>query len=459
MKFPSVLTGRFLVYLIALLPMHLLAAGEQATAVATVTEGYVTGIKVITGGSGYQSEPRVSFSGGGGSGAVAKAILSGDKVGQIIVLNAGSGYSAAPVVAIEAPPRETSLTIELVPKITVWGQSGSPHRVEWSATPGPGEMWQVLTNVTVGTDGVTVVDLAVGSATRFYRAVTVAVTVPSAPSGMVLIPAGSFEMGDTFNEGNPDERPVHSVFISGFYMDKTEVTKALWDEVKGWSTGYGYGFDNPGEGKAANHPVHTVNWFDVVKWCNARSELAGKTPVYYTDVGLTRVYRTGEVPVFVNWGAKGYRLPTEAEWEKAARGGLSGQRFPWGNLISQGMANYYGTGIVSYDVGSDGYNPIGKIGGTTPATSPVGSFAANGYGLYDMVGNVWEWCWDWVGSYSLGSQTDSRGPDSGSSRVIRGGSWGRIAYSCRSAYRSDNRAPVGKSNGDGFRSVLPTGQP
>ena len=89
--------------------------------------------------------------------------------------------------------------------------------------------------------------------------------------------------------------------------------------------------------------MQTVDWYDVVKWCNARSQQAGLTPVYYTDTDLTQVYTNGERIRYVNWTANGYRLPTEAEWEKAARGGLSGQRFPWGNTISESQANYYGT--------------------------------------------------------------------------------------------------------------------
>ena len=131
-----------------------------------------------------------------------------------------------------------------------------------------------------------------------------------------------------------------------------------------------------------------------MKWCNARSQQAGKTPVYYTDAGFTQVYTNGQITVYANWEAVGYRLPTEAEWEKAARGGLSGQRFPWGNAISQNLANYKGNTSLSggYDLGPNGYNSIGSTGGTSPATSPVGSFAPNGYGLYDMAGNVYEWC-------------------------------------------------------------------
>src|ERR1019366_856521 len=203
-------------------------------------------------------------------------------------------------------------------------------------------------------------------------------------------------------------------------------------------------FDNHGSGKATNHPVNTLNWYDMVKWCNARSQQAGLTPVYYTDAGLTQVYTSGEVTVYVNWAAKGYRLLTEAEWEKAARGGLSGQRFPWGNSISESQANYYGaTGSYSYDLGLNGYNAAFATGGY-PYTSPVGYFAANGYGLYDMAGNVFEWCWDWYaapthppGSPYLGG-TDPRGPVGPLIfRVLRGGDLNRydLAASARCAYR------------------------
>ena len=299
---------------------------------------------------------------------------------------------------------------------------------------------------------------------KLFSNVRVSVTasddlVPLAPGGMALIPAGSFQMGDSFGEGANDELPVHTVFVSAFYMDKYEVTKALWDEVKSWSGGNGYGFDNPGLGKAAKHPVHTVNWYDVVKWCNARSQKEGRVPAYYTDAALTQVYKTGGVAPYVKWNA-GYRLPTEAEWEKAARGGTSGHRFPWSDAdtITHSRANYYSSSEYAYDVSpTRGYHPTYAVGGY-PYTSPVGSFAANGYGLYDMAGNVWEWCWDWYGSYSSGSQTDPRGPASGSPRVIRGGSWNSDAFNCRSADRLVNDPAYGNYYGIGFRSVLPPGQ-
>ena len=255
----------------------------------------------------------------------------------------------------------------------------------------------------------------------------------------VLIPAGSFEMGDSLGDGTSDELPVHTVQVSAFHMAKYEVTKALWDDVRTWGLIHGYTDLSVGAGKAATHPVQTITWHDMVKWCNARSEKEGLTPCYYTDAAQTAVFKTGPNNIdntMVKWTADGYRLPTEAEWEKAERGGLSGKRFPWGDRISQNQANYYGDpSSYTYDDGPSGYNSIGSIGGTNPATSPVGSFAANGYGLYDMAGNVKEWCWDWHGSYTAGSQTDPRGPSSGSRRVARGGIWISFAYSCRVAER------------------------
>jgi len=279
---------------------------------------------------------------------------------------------------------------------------------------------------------------------------------PAAPPGMVLIPAGSFTMGDTL-DGEPDAVPI-TVTVSAFYMDVNLVTWSQWQSVYYWATSHGYGFVHAGAGKAVNHPVQTVDWYDCVKWCNARSQQAGKTPVYYTDAGLTAIYTNGEVTVYPKWTVAGYRLPTEAEWEKAARGGLSGQRFPWGNVINQNLANYNGnTGSYSYDLGPDGYNAIGSVGGTSPATSPVGSFAANAYGLNDMAGNVFQWCWDWYGTPYAGG-VDPRGAASGSARVDRGGSWVSLAFNCRAADRSFSSFPSLSLIVIGFRPVLPPGQ-
>ncbi len=304
---------------------------------------------------------------------------------------------------------------------------------------------------------------------RFFRAAE----YEPPPPGMALIPAGSFRMGDTFGEGYALELPVHAVTVSAFYMDQTEVTKALWDEVYLWATSrppeLRYTFDNPGcwnqgvdYSKGADHPVHLINWYDCVKWCNARSEKEGRVPAYYTSAAQTTVYRTGQVDVqndWVKWNA-GYRLPTEAEWEKAARGGVAGRRFPWGDTISHSQANYYSSSSYSYDVSpTRGYHPTYALG-DDPYTSPAGSFGANGYGLYDMAGNVWEWGWDWYGGSFYGSSpsSDPRGPSAGSDRVFRGGSWYYLAWRCRVSSRGSFWPGIRYSY-FGFRSVLPPGQP
>ena len=287
------------------------------------------------------------------------------------------------------------------------------------------------------------------------------------PAGMALIPAGNFQMGNSMDpaEGSTSELPVHTVYVSAFYMDRSEVTKQLWDEVRNWGLTRGY-TDLP-EGsvsgvtnysKGPTHPVFYVNWYAMVKWCNARSQKEGLMPVYFTNDAQSVLYQTGNVNVTnaqVKWSANGYRLPTEAEWEKAARGGLSGKRFPWGDTISHAQANYNSLASYSYDTSpTRGYHPIYGVF-PDPYTSPVGSFAPNGYGLYDMAGNIWERCWDWFGSsyYSMSPSSDPQGSPAGSERVFRGGEWNFGALGCRVATRSLVHPPGGSGISVGFRTV------
>ncbi|MBF0527595.1 MAG: SUMF1/EgtB/PvdO family nonheme iron enzyme, partial [Deltaproteobacteria bacterium] len=166
-----------------------------------------------------------------------------------------------------------------------------------------------------------------------------------------------------------------------------------------------------------------------------------------TDTAQTAVYRTGQTDVtsgMVKWASNGYRLPTEAEWEKAARGGLAGQHYPW---PSQG-----GTYSANIDCSKANYIDCNKVG-----TTPVGTYSANGYGLYDMAGNVWEWVWDFYDSgwYGKAGATgvDTRGPDSGSYRVFRGGSWSDVAYGLLCSVRFRNIVPTYTDSSVGFRAA------
>ncbi len=274
-------------------------------------------------------------------------------------------------------------------------------------------------------------------------------------SNMAFVPGGSFTMGNSLDpkDGDADELPEHRVQVSAFYMDKYDVTKELWDKVFFWATNHGYNFSYGTWGKAAKHPIISVNWYDAVKWCNARSEMEGRSPAYFTNSDLSVPYRNGETAPFVNW-TNGYRLPTEAEWEKAARGGLDRQRFPWGNIISSTQANVYAyPSGYAYDVNTtSGYHPTFNDG-TYPFTNPVDYFSPNNYGIYDMAGNVYQWCWDWYGPYADAPQSDPHGPHSGSARMFRGGGWGGNAFRCRVAARY-YYFPTYKSIYLGFRTVL-----
>jgi len=307
------------------------------------------------------------------------------------------------------------------------------------------------------------------------------------PPGMALIPAGEFLMGNSFSssEGYSDELPRHAVFVSAFYMDRYEVTNQQYAQALNWArsqgghitvtsnvvykAGSGTSFpycDTTSSNSSSritwnsttqqfgvvagkeNHPMVRVSWYGAVAYANWRSAMENR-PLGYN---------------LSTWACNfnsGYRLPTEAEWEKAARGGASGRRFPWSDsdLIQHARANYQSSSSYSYDNSpTRGTHPTFNTG-SMPYTSPVGYFAPNGYGLYDMAGNVWEWCHDWYsGTYYSTTpypHMNPRGPTSGTRRVLRGGGWTDHADWCRVATRGDGW-PGLRSYVDGFRCAAGT---
>ena len=255
--------------------------------------------------------------------------------------------------------------------------------------------------------------------------------VAQPPEGMVLISAGTFQMGST--AGDVDEAPVHTVGLDAFYIDQHEVTNAEY-RTFGTATGHppprGIGYTavyellkqgyEPWNDPDFNHPdqpVTTVTWFDAAAYC----EWAGK------------------------------RLPTEAEWEKAARGGLEGARYSWGNAEPNNTTANFADIQTEFEWRSP------DVDDRYLFTAPVGTFSPNGYGLFDMAGNVWEWCADWYSStyYSdlqsaEGPLRNPKGPDTGERRVLRGGTWYRAAHTIRNAERISD-FPDSSLNVVGFR--------
>jgi formylglycine-generating enzyme required for sulfatase activity len=290
------------------------------------------------------------------------------------------------------------------------------------------------------------------------------------PAGMMFIPGGRFTMGDVLND-HVNAKPVHGVDLNPYFLSRYEVSNAAMRQVLQWAYDQGLigVFTNlvvnttgavrdlvnlslagselsfsqgtfavlPGR---ESFPAVHVSWYGAVAYCHFLSLMEGRESCYN----------------LADWSCdfsqSGYRLPTEAEWEGAARGGFQGARFPWGliDLIGHSLANYRSSNLDFYDVSlTRGLHP--DWADTALHTSPVGSFSTNHYGLYDMSGNVAEWCWDWAGAYSSATQTNPVGPISGSNRVVRGGSNNTTAPTVTCAARNLAVVPTSFSAEIGFR--------
>jgi len=237
------------------------------------------------------------------------------------------------------------------------------------------------------------------AAERKRKKENLTLTVGGVSFKMVWVEGGTFTMGCTPEQGDDywsDESPAHSVTLDGYYIGETEVTQALWTAVMG---------SNPSYHKGNNLPVERVSWVDAQDFIKKLNQLTGRT----------------------------FSLPTEAEWEYAARGGSKSCGYKYaGSDDIDAVAWYYGNSGSS--------------------THPVAQKAANELGLYDMSGNVWEWCSDWYGGYSSGTQRNPTGPGSGTDRVLRGGSWFNYAGYCRVSYRY--RSNPANRGYFGFRMVF-----
>src|SRR5258706_5584512 len=328
--------------------------------------------------------------------------------------------SVAPQCVAQAPP---GLSIATYAGLTITGSVGTVYTVQYNTNLAQPNGWHGAGIVQLPSSPYLWVDTAaplVGR--RFYRAV-------EGPTNLAWLPPGTFTMGSPSNEverGNAEGPQTVVTLTSGFFMGKYQVTQGEYLAVMGSNPSYfRNGTDGTNFGGTGNtitnesrHPVEMVSWNDASNYCatlTAQEQNAGQLP-------------SGEL----------YSLPTEAEWEYACRGGTT-TAFHYGPALRSGMANF--DGVYEYDssLGTTN-NPAGIFLGRTTL---VGSYEANGWGLYDMHGNVREWCADvWDGTGLPGGRViDPQGPATGSSRVVRGGGWHDVAGNCRSASRLNHGFP------------------
>ncbi len=394
---------------------------QEAVTVSLAAASDVVGIRYTTDGS----EP------GAGTGTVysapfriestktVKAVavgadsrISSVAVGEFVITGTVASPLVSPAAGTYTPDRTVSMscaTPGAVIRYTMDGSLPSSSRGNLYSSP-----FQAKGSVTITA-------IAGKPGWKDSPATAVSYTFVDTPE-MVLVQGGTFNMGSA--SGESDEKPVHPVTLLAFYIGRNEVTQAQYRSIMGSNPSF---FKNGIE--ADSRPVEQVSWFNAVGYCNALSDLAG----------LPRVYSVSGTTVAADFSKPGYRLPTEAEWEFAARGGLIG------TLPGSVVLKYSG----SDDADAVSWNSRNSGGGT----KPVGTRAANGLGLFDMTGNVWEWCHDWYGIYpALTGKplVDPKGPASGTMRVKRGGGWNRLPDFARVPFRNYHN-PLNNDRTIGFR--------
>jgi sulfatase modifying factor 1 len=323
-------------------------------------------------------------------------------------------FLAAPCVSAQTPP---VLGIQLYAGVSITGTNAGLYAIQATGNVADSNSWACAGLVTLPQTNYFWTDTSksASSGQRFYRAVLTA-------TNLTYILPGTFTMGSPTNEAlrNSDE-VQHVVTIShGFFMGKFPVTQGEYLAVVGSNPSFHTG--------NLNYPVEKVSWYDATNYCGLRT---------------AQERAAGLIPA--NWA---YRLPTEAEWEYACRAGTT-TAFYLGSALHSQQANFAGTNEYDAVVGNI-YNASGVY---LQATTVVGGYAPNGWGLYDLAGNVDEWCQDWYGDYPAGSVTDPQGPASGTFRIHRGGYWFAGGANCRSAIRA-HIMPANDRNASGFRAVL-----
>jgi formylglycine-generating enzyme len=274
---------------------------------------------------------------------------------------------------------------------------------------------------------------------------------------MVRVTGGAFVMGDVFGDGRSDERPLHRVTVSDFLLSRYEVTVAQFREFVAetgyrtsaerqggwliwngtyWEHRHNASWKNPYFRQTDRDPVVMVSWHDAAAFCNWLSRKEGLTPFYPPDQAAGP-----------DWSADGYRLPTEAEWEYAARAGGQEVEYAWG---ADGPRGNVADAAVRQAFPAWPFATWPDYRDGAINTAPVGSYPPNGLGLFDMGGNVWEWCNDWYVEYGAEPLVDPRGPACGTTRCLRGGSWSDEPAALRTTFRS-GRVPAGQGVNSGFR--------